>query len=65
MCSGVYNFARLDSGLHPTSYDIPVALQHWPDGIFHDLRFALRALGRDRGFTITATVVNTMLFRGW
>jgi putative ABC transport system permease protein len=52
----------------------------WLDGIFYDLRFALRSLRRDRAFTITAitmlalaiglnvtvfTVMNTMLFRGF
>jgi putative ABC transport system permease protein len=51
----------------------------WLEGIFYDLRFALRSLRRDRGFTITAitilalaiglnvtvfAVMNTMLFRG-
>ncbi len=76
MCSNVYIFARLAFW----TYDIPVALQHWLDGLFYDLRFAVRGLGRDRGFAITAVitlalaiglnvtvfaVVNTMLFRGF
>jgi putative ABC transport system permease protein len=52
----------------------------WLEGLFHDLRFALRRLRRDGGFTIAAvamlalaiglnltvfTVVNTILFRGF
>ena len=52
----------------------------WLEGLFHDLRFAVRRLRRDRAFTITAVVmlalaiglnltvfavVNTMLFRGF
>jgi putative ABC transport system permease protein len=52
----------------------------WLDGIFTDLRFALRGLRRDRAFAVTAVtvlalaiglnvtvfaVMNTMLFRGY
>ncbi len=52
----------------------------WLEGLFHDLRFALRRLRRDRAFTLTAivtlalaiglnvtvfAVMNTMLFRGY
>ena len=52
----------------------------WLEGLVYDLRFALRALRRDRGFTIAAiamlalaiglnvtvfAVMNTMLFRGF
>jgi putative ABC transport system permease protein len=52
----------------------------WLEGIFYDLRFALRGLKRDRAFTLAAiamlalaiglnvtvfTVMNTMLFRGF
>ena len=52
----------------------------WLEGLFHDLRFAVRGLARDRGFTLTSilmlalviglnvavfAVVNTMLFRGF
>lgn len=52
----------------------------WIEGLFYDLRLALRGLRRDRGFTIAATamlaiaiglnvtvfsVMNTMLFRGF
>jgi hypothetical protein len=52
----------------------------WLEGICYDLRFALRALSRDRAFTITAvsvlalaiglnvtvfSVMSTMLFRGY
>jgi putative ABC transport system permease protein len=52
----------------------------WLEGLFYDLRFALRRLRRDRAFTLTAivtlalaiglnvtvfAVMNTMLFRGF
>ncbi|MEI9811911.1 MAG: permease prefix domain 1-containing protein [Acidobacteriota bacterium] len=52
----------------------------WLEGIAYDLRFAIRGLRRDRGFTLTAVVMlalaiglnvtvfavmNTMLFRGF
>jgi putative ABC transport system permease protein len=52
----------------------------WLEGLAYDLRFAIRGLARDRGFTLTAittlalaiglnatvfAVVNTMLFRGF
>src|SRR6266849_7518559 len=52
----------------------------WLEGLFYDLRFALRGLRRDRAFTLAAiamlalaiglnvtvfTVMNTMLFRGY
>ncbi len=52
----------------------------WLEGLFYDLRHAVRALTRDRGFTLTSVamlalaiglnvavfaVVNTMLFRGF
>jgi len=52
----------------------------WIEGLFYDLRFAMRGLARDRGFTLTSivvlalaiglnvavfSVVDTMLFRGY
>jgi predicted permease len=52
----------------------------WLEGLFHDLRLAVRGLARDRGYTITAiamlalaiglnvtayVVMNTVLFRGF
>lgn len=52
----------------------------WIEGLFHDLRFAVRGMARDRGFTLTSimilalvlglnvavfAVVDTMLFRGF
>jgi hypothetical protein len=52
----------------------------WLEGLFYDLRHAVRALARDRSFTLTSivmlapvialnvavfAVINTMLFRGF
>src|ERR1700686_4773702 len=63
---------------HDRSLD--VWLWPWLDGFFHDLRFALRGLRRDRAFTLAAiatlalaiglnvtvfTVMDAMLFRGY
>jgi macrolide transport system ATP-binding/permease protein len=62
-------------GAHRDSRGLP-----WLEGLFYDLRFALRGLRRDRAFTLTAivtltlaiglnvtvfAVMNTMLFRGY
>jgi putative ABC transport system permease protein len=59
---------------------LDVWLWPWLDGFFHDLRFALRGLRRDRAFTLAAiatlalavglnvtvfTVMDAMLFRGY
>jgi hypothetical protein len=72
--------ARRALGSVALAQDRSLDVWPWLDGFFHDLRFALRGLWRDRAFTLAAiamltlaiglnvtvfTVMDAMLFRGY